>query len=157
MFTFLKFSFIQLCDFLLLLIMKNKEKSFLKIQKYLQKVIFDFLCKFFYSGSSDVLQKRLKMYTKKQHLKESNVTKKDNSNKNTKTTAIIPTTPLMSTKKYTDFYIVIDFEATCEEPNPPGYFHEIIEFPAVLVDAQTLEIVRMVLLFFSFHFSLRLE
>jgi len=96
------------------------------------------------NGSSDVLQKRLKMYTKKQHLKESNVNKRDNSNKNTDTTITADTTrttSLMATKKYTDFYIVIDFEATCEEPNPPGYFHEIIEFPAVLVDAQTLEIV----------------
>ena len=85
------------------------------------------------------------MYTKKQHLKESNVNKKDNKNKNTDTTP--RTTSLMATKKYTDFYIVIDFEATCEEPNPPGYFHEIIEFPAVLVDAQTLEIVCVISLF----------
>ena len=69
----------------------------------------------------------------------------------------------MSTKKYTDFYIVIDFEATCEEPNPPGYFHEIIEFPAVLVNAQTLEIVSWSIIFvvsfslyFFFFFYIRL-
>jgi len=48
-----------------------------------------------------------------------------------------------SEKKYTDFYIVIDFEATCEEPNPPNFIHEIIEFPAVIIDADTLEIVSM--------------
>ena len=123
--------------------------------------------KFSYSGSSDVLQKRLKMYTKKQHLKESNVNKKDNNSKNNntdntaKTTIKLPT-PLMSTKKYTDFYIVIDFEATCEEPNPPGYFHEIIEFPAVLVNAQTLEIVSWSIIFVVFFpyiyiFFLRIE
>ncbi len=35
--------------------------------------------------------------------------------------------------KNVDFFLVIDFEATCEEKNPPGYPHEIIEFPAVLV------------------------
>jgi hypothetical protein len=33
-----------------------------------------------------------------------------------------------------DCYIVIDFEATCEQ-NAVRYLHEIIEFPAVLVDA----------------------
>jgi inhibitor of KinA sporulation pathway (predicted exonuclease) len=31
--------------------------------------------------------------------------------------------------------VVIDFEATCEEKNPIGYPHEIIEFPAVLVSS----------------------
>ena len=34
-----------------------------------------------------------------------------------------------------DYFIVIDFEATCEERNPPEYKHEIIEFPAVLVSS----------------------
>jgi hypothetical protein len=38
-----------------------------------------------------------------------------------------------SDTKNVDFFLVIDFEATCEEKNPPGYPHEIIEFPAVLV------------------------
>lgn len=90
-------------------------------------------------GSIEVLQKRLKMYTKRQHLKENNISN-SNTNKQGDTAAV--TTP--KKKKYTDYYIVIDFEATCEEPNPPGFFHEIIEFPAVLVDAETLEIVRMI-------------
>jgi Inhibitor of the KinA pathway to sporulation, predicted exonuclease len=76
-----------------------------------------------YRGSREVLTKRLKSYTKKQHLTEHNVEE--------------------SEKKYTDFYIVIDFEATCEEPNPPNFIHEIIEFPAVIIDADTLEIVSM--------------
>ncbi len=35
-----------------------------------------------------------------------------------------------------DFLVVIDFEATCEERNPVDYQHEIIEFPAVLVDTR---------------------
>jgi len=41
----------------------------------------------------------------------------------------------------TQFFIVIDFEATCEEKNPPDYPHEIIEFPAVLVSTEKQEIV----------------
>lgn len=72
-------------------------------------------------GTTEVLQKRLKSYTKKQYLTEAEIRSDQ--------------------KKYTDFYIVIDFEATCEEPNPPGFFHEIIEFPAILVNAETNEIV----------------
>lgn len=41
----------------------------------------------------------------------------------------------------TDYFIVIDFEATCEEKNPPDYPHEIIEFPAVLVSTEKMETV----------------
>lgn len=37
------------------------------------------------------------------------------------------------------FDCVIDFEATCVENDPIDYIHEIIEFPAVLLDAVTLE------------------
>lgn len=33
-----------------------------------------------------------------------------------------------------DYILVLDFEATCEEPSPPNYLHEIIEFPVVVVD-----------------------
>lgn len=35
-----------------------------------------------------------------------------------------------------DYLLIIDFEATCEEKNPAGYPHEIIEFPAVLVSSE---------------------
>lgn len=42
---------------------------------------------------------------------------------------------------YYDYLCVIDFEATCEAINLPTYKHEIIEFPIVLVDTKTLEIV----------------
>ena len=34
-----------------------------------------------------------------------------------------------------DYFCIVDFEATCEERNPAGYPHEIIEFPAVLVSS----------------------
>lgn len=36
-----------------------------------------------------------------------------------------------------DYIMVIDFEATCEEPTPPNFLHEIIEFPVVVIDVQT--------------------
>lgn len=31
-----------------------------------------------------------------------------------------------------EFLLVVDFEATCEEVNPPDHLFEIIEFPALL-------------------------
>ena len=40
-----------------------------------------------------------------------------------------------------DLFVVIDFEATCEERNPADYRHEIIEFPAVLVSSASGEVV----------------
>lgn len=75
------------------------------------------------SGSKEILQKRLKTYCKKQHLLESNVQEEP--------------------KKvfHIDYYVVIDVEATCEEVNPPGYQHEIIELPAILIKTSTWEIV----------------
>lgn len=73
-------------------------------------------------GSKEILQKRLKAYVKKDNLKRDNV---DDT----------------AAPHYVDYYIVIDFEATCEEQNPPGYEHEIIEFPAVLINADTYEVV----------------
>lgn len=42
---------------------------------------------------------------------------------------------------YYDYICVVDFEATCEEGNPPEFIHEIIEFPIVLLNTRTLEIV----------------
>jgi len=35
------------------------------------------------------------------------------------------------------YFVAVDFEATCIEENGPNYPHEIIEFPAVLVDMTT--------------------
>lgn len=39
------------------------------------------------------------------------------------------------------YYVVIDFEATCEEDQPDDYLNEIIEFPAVLCNSKTGKIV----------------
>jgi len=40
-----------------------------------------------------------------------------------------------------DFLLVVDFEATCESKNLSDYPHEIIEFPGVLVNARTGEVM----------------
>ena len=48
----------------------------------------------------------------------------------------------METNPYgLDYLCVLDFEATCEEVNPDDYLHEIIEFPVLLLNLKTLEIV----------------
>ncbi|XP_051960411.1 3'-5' exoribonuclease 1-like [Xyrauchen texanus] len=72
-------------------------------------------------GVMDVLKKRLKSYYKRQKLHSAAAG--GNSD------------------VYYDYICVVDFEATCEENNPPDYLHEIIEFPMVLIDTHTLEIV----------------
>lgn len=48
------------------------------------------------------------------------------------------------TDTYYDYICVVDFEATCEEDNPADFHHEIIEFPMVLINTHTLEIVSWV-------------
>ncbi|XP_032915901.1 3'-5' exoribonuclease 1 isoform X3 [Catharus ustulatus] len=70
-------------------------------------------------GVKDVLKKRLKNYYKKQKLMQKESTNGDSCY---------------------DYICVVDFEATCEEGNPPEFVHEIIEFPVVLVNTRTLEI-----------------
>ena len=70
----------------------------------------------------EVLQKRLKNHIKKEKLVQAKLEQEKRMNE-------------------VHFYCVIDFEGTCEEENPKDYIHEIIEFPAVLVDATTLEVV----------------
>eukprot|EP00672_Neobodo_designis_P024442 CAMPEP_0174829692 /NCGR_PEP_ID=MMETSP1114-20130205/2084_1 /TAXON_ID=312471 /ORGANISM="Neobodo designis, Strain CCAP 1951/1" /LENGTH=326 /DNA_ID=CAMNT_0016063451 /DNA_START=238 /DNA_END=1215 /DNA_ORIENTATION=- len=42
---------------------------------------------------------------------------------------------------FVDYMLVVDFEATCDEPTPPGYTPEIIEFPVVVVDTRDRRIV----------------
>lgn len=69
----------------------------------------------------EVLKKRLKNYYKRQKLVAANV---KNGVKNT---------------SY-EYLVVIDFEATCEEVND-NFVHEIIEFPAVLINVEKQEIV----------------
>ncbi|KFV03543.1 3'-5' exoribonuclease 1, partial [Pterocles gutturalis] len=70
-------------------------------------------------GVKDVLKKRLKNYYKKQKLMQKEPINGDS---------------------YYDYICVVDFEATCEEGNPPEFIHEIIEFPIVLLNTRTLEI-----------------
>ncbi|XP_006884203.1 PREDICTED: 3'-5' exoribonuclease 1 [Elephantulus edwardii] len=70
-------------------------------------------------GVKDVLKKRLKNYCKKQKL----MLKEDSC-----------------AGSYYDYICIIDFEATCEEGNPPEFIHEIIEFPVVLLNTHTFEI-----------------
>lgn len=67
-----------------------------------------------------MLKKRLKNYYKKQKLMQKEPINGDS---------------------YYDYICVVDFEATCEEGNPPEFIHEIIEFPVVLLNTHTLEIV----------------
>jgi len=45
-----------------------------------------------------------------------------------------------STKKFYNYFIVIDFECSCEENNY-DFEHEIIEFPAVMISVQSCKIV----------------
>ncbi|XP_055488660.1 3'-5' exoribonuclease 1 isoform X1 [Leucoraja erinacea] len=73
-------------------------------------------------GVKDVLRKRLKNFYKKQKLTQTLQIKSECSD------------------MYYDYICVIDFEATCEENNPPEYLHEIIEFPIALMNTRTLEI-----------------
>lgn len=74
-----------------------------------------------FRGVKEVLQKRLKSYLKKEKLRKAKIEQEE--------------------KSKIHYYCVIDFEATCEKENPQDYKHEIIEFPAVLVDSTTLEVV----------------
>ncbi|XP_051911894.1 3'-5' exoribonuclease 1 [Hippocampus zosterae] len=73
-------------------------------------------------GVKDVMKKRLKSHYKKQKLTQSAA---DSG----------------PADLFYDYICVVDFEATCEEDNPPDFLHEIIEFPMVLISTHTLEIV----------------
>lgn len=79
-------------------------------------------------GSADVLFKRLK-----NHLRLDRIAK-------------TPSAPWELTNQAQvnpynlDYICVLDFEATCEDPNPEDYIHEIIEFPVVLLNLKTLQI-----------------
>lgn len=76
-------------------------------------------------GKRDALKRRLKEYYKVEMLIEAGLIEEQKTR--------LGTNP--------DYFIVIDFEATCEEKNPSGYPHEIIEFPAVLVSTSLKQIV----------------
>lgn len=68
------------------------------------------------AGKREALKRRLKEYFKAEKLIEAGLLERNNP-------------------QNVEYFLVIDFEATCEEKNPPGYPHEIIEFPVVLVSS----------------------
>jgi len=67
-------------------------------------------------GQKDVLKKRLKSYYKRKMLPRAQG-------------------PQQKKRPHYDYFMVIDFEATCDRVKDYNYPHEIIEFPVVLVDA----------------------
>lgn len=42
-----------------------------------------------------------------------------------------------------DYLLILDFEATCQQVNPPDFIHEIIEFPVLMFSLKTLTVVRL--------------
>ena len=60
----------------------------------------------------------------------------------TPTAAVDRTPPAAGRTQPHDYYLVIDFEATCEEGRAFDYPNEIIEFPAILLDGSDLSEVR---------------
>ena len=76
--------------------------------------IFIFLLCELCSGHKDVIKKRLKNFYKRRYLAHTS-------------------TPSALRIPHYNYFVVIDFEATCEQ-NVARYPHEIIEFPAVLID-----------------------
>jgi len=58
--------------------------------------------------------------------------------------AVRPTNPLNL-----DYLIVIDFQATCQEGCPNNWVHEIIEFPALLLNVETLIVVSLNIIFYT--------
>ncbi|CAB4058671.1 THEX1 [Lepeophtheirus salmonis] len=70
-------------------------------------------------GHNYVVKRRLKEYYKREKLEEAG----------------------LAVNRNVHYFVVIDFEATCEERNPSNYKHEIIEFPAVLISSRTAEVV----------------
>ena len=79
-------------------------------------------------GHKEVAAKRLKQFVHREYDRITNPKPTSSS--------VIITLP-----KPFRYYMVMDIEATCEEPNPVDYFHEIIELPMVIVDIETREIV----------------
>ncbi|KAK2705983.1 3'-5' exoribonuclease 1-like [Artemia franciscana] len=77
------------------------------------------------NGKRDVLSNRLKHFYKHQLLIMAALQEKNKYS--------VPLTY--------DYFVVIDFEATCEAGKQEEYRHEIIEFPAVLIKGTTGEVV----------------
>lgn len=78
------------------------------------------------SGRKDVLRRRLKAHLQHQKLKEHGEEDEAANQRNL----------------YYDYYLVIDFEATCDEhQNQTTYRHEIIEFPVQLVSTKKARVI----------------
>lgn len=82
-------------------------------------------------GKKDPLKRRLKEHYKENKLVEAGLLEP-------------------KAKKNADFLLIIDFEATCEEKNPAGYPHEIIEFPAVLISCENVDRPEIIDVFHSY-------
>ena len=103
------------------------------IQSAIQ-IVFLFM---FISGQKDVLKKRLKGYFKRKYISRPGIAGQK--------------------QLHYGYYVVIDFEATCDEKSH-NYPHEIIEFPAVLVNAASGSVVGILLFsFISFSVSLHVS
>ena len=50
-----------------------------------------------------------------------------------------------------DYLLVLDFEATCEQVNPPDFIHEIIEFPVLMFNIKTLTVVSQCSSLYTWH------
>lgn len=74
-------------------------------------------------GQKDVLQRRLKQYYRNRTLSNANIRDPD------------------TISWFFDNFVVIDYEATCEGDKPADYRHEIIEFPAVIINSKSRKIV----------------
>ena len=92
-----------------------------------------------YRGSEIIIKKRYK-----QHIRNSMI-KGD------------PSPPLELTRGLNnnpvgfEYLIIVDFEATCEQHNPPDYIHEVIEFPALLFNIKELKVVRLIIIVIAIH------
>ena len=84
---------------------------------------------FSFRGEEPVLRKRIKQHMRKQLIEREPSPPWDLVNQ------------IEGNPYGLDYLLVLDFEATCEEVNPPDYIHEIIEFPVLLLNLKTLEIV----------------
>ncbi|KAI6650293.1 3'-5' exoribonuclease 1-like [Oopsacas minuta] len=54
--------------------------------------------------------------------------------------SIIPRHITAPPKSQLPYLLVLDFECTCESPKPLGWQHEVIEFPILLLNTQTLKV-----------------
>lgn len=83
-----------------------------------------------FRGVTDVLKKRLKSHYRQKKLSKAHVSPPKKNN--------------------VDYLMIIDFEATCEADNE-HYKHEIIEFPVILVNYESKQVVCNLVLHSKIH------